>query len=138
MNQETKEQREIAACQDQGDHQDHQERQEETVLMATPVMLDQEESLDKSGQRETLVDLALTILDQEDHREREERRATVDLEAAEETVAQRVNLDLKEHQERQVNQGLRVNLDEGDQGVNLGVTEILVLRETLASQNVMS
>lgn len=81
------------------------------ALEATLVMLDQEESLDKSDQRETLADLALAILEREDHREKEARRATVDLEAAEETVAERVNLDLKELQESQVSQGLRVNLD---------------------------
>lgn len=111
VNQETKAQREIMVCQDQGDHQGHKESQEETVPEATLVMLDQEESLDSLDQRETLVDLALAILDQEDHRVIEERRATVELEAAEETVVKRVTLELKELQERQESQGLRVNLD---------------------------
>lgn len=111
VNQETKEQREIMVCQDQGDHQGHKESEEEMAPEATLVMLDQEESLDRLDQRETLVDLALAILDQGDNRVIEERRATVELVVAEETVVQRATLDLKELQERLESQGLRVNLD---------------------------
>jgi len=138
VNQETKEQRETMVCQAPEDHQGHQESLGKMVPEVTPVMLDQEEILDRLDQREILEDLASATPDQEDHRVKEEGRAIVDLAAAEGTVVKRVNLEIQELQERQVSQGLRVNLDLEDREERLGVTEILAQREIPASLNVMS
>lgn len=138
VNQETKEQRETMVCQAPEDHQGYQEKLGKMVPEVTPVMLDQEESLDRLDQRETLEDLASATPDQEDHRVKEVRRAIADLVAAEGTVVKRVILDLKGLQENLVSQGLRVNLDLEDREDSLGVMEILVQREIPASLNVMS
>lgn len=138
MNQETKEQRETMVCQAPEDQQGQQESLGKMVPEVTQVMLDQEESLDWLDQRETLEDLASATLDQEDHRVKEEKREIADLAAAEGSVVKRVILELKDLQEGQVNQGLRVNLDFEDPEEILGVTEILAQREILVSLNVTS
>lgn len=126
------------ACQDPGGHRGPQEKRAETALEVTQVTLDQEESLEHPDQRETVEDLVLAILDQEDHRVKEESLAILELAAAEVTVVRRGSLELKEPLESQVNLGRRVNLDLEDQEEILGVMEILVLREILASLNAMS
>lgn len=138
MNQETKDQREIMACQDREEHREHQEKQEKMVPEGILVTLDQEVSPDHLDQRETLEDLVLATLDQEDLRVIEERRATVDLVAAEVTVAKRVNQEIKELQESLASQDLAVNLDLGDQEARLDVKEIPAPKEILVSLNVMS
>ncbi|KAG7227354.1 hypothetical protein INR49_000359 [Caranx melampygus] len=129
VNQETKEQKETMVCLAPEDLQEHQERLGEMVPEVTQVMLGQEESLDSLDPRETLEDPALAILDQEDHRVTEERRATVDLVAAGETVVKKASLGLKDLQEIQVSQGLRVNRASEEQEESPDVMEIQVLRE---------
>lgn len=138
VKQETKVQRETTVCPAPEDLQEHQERLGEMVPEATLVMLGQEESLDRLDPRETLEDPALAILDQEDHRVTEERRVIVDLVAAGETVVKKASLGTKELWEREVSQGLRVNLASEDQEESPDVMEIQVPRETPASLNVTS
>lgn len=101
-------------------------------------MLDLEESLETSDQRETREELALAMRDQEENRVTEETRVSVDLVAPEVTVVKRVNLDLKELQDNQASQGPRVNLDQEAQEEKVGVMEILALRGIPASLNVTS
>lgn len=138
MNQETKDQREIMACQDQEEHQEHQEKQEKMVPEGILVTLDQGVSPVLLDQREMMEDLVLATLDQEDLRVIEERRATGDLAVGEVTVAKRVNLEIKELLERLASQDLAVNLDLGDQEASLDVMEIPALKEILVSLNVTS
>lgn len=138
VKQEAMGQRVMLACQDLGDQQAHQERKEEPAAEVTLVMLDLEESLETSDQRETMEELALAIRDQEENRVTEETRVSVDLVAPEVTVVKRVNLDLKELQDNQASQGPRVNLDQEAQKEKLGVMEILALRGIPASLNVTS
>lgn len=101
-------------------------------------MLDLEESLETSDQRETREELALAMRDQEENRVTEETRVSVDPVAPEVTVVKRVNLDLKELQDNQASQGPRVNLDQEAQEEKVGVMEILALRGIPASLNVTS
>lgn len=138
VKQEAMGQRVMLACQDLGDQQAHQERKEKPAAEVTLVMLDLEESLETSDQRETMEELALAIRDQEENRVTEETRVSVDLVAPEVTVVKRVNLDLKELQDNQASQGPRVNLDQEAQKEKLGVMEILALRGIPASLNVTS
>lgn len=96
-----------------------------------------EENLEYQDQRETLVDLVLTILVQEDHRVKGERRETVALVVAEVTVVRKVNQEIKELQGNRVNQDLQVNLVPEEQEEKLDRKEFLDLREILALPNVM-